>query len=170
LNPRMTNVSMKIKHFSFSDPDDGSYHIKGSAGLPIDMRDFLTPLDGKEFITSQFHQSWAHDIKVVSTVTTRGKTVYQFSSNSRLSTVPETAVPQVRIYFDIELFSIWVKQDAKKWYDFLTSLLAILGGTFAVMRLLSFASMNAAGAAKKIVDGGNARKHYDGLLDTGRFD
>jgi thiol-disulfide isomerase/thioredoxin len=135
LNSRMTNVSHLVKHLSFSDPDDGRYHRKGWNTLPPDVWKHLSPLDGKRFVTTDFHQAWVHDMKVVSTVGSNGKTAYQVSHQKRLSQLKEDEIPQAQFHYDIEPFSIWVKRDEKKWYDFFTSLLAMLGGSFVVMRL-----------------------------------
>mmetsp|Transcript_71744 Transcript_71744/g.115838 ORF Transcript_71744/g.115838 Transcript_71744/m.115838 type:complete len:482 (+) Transcript_71744:85-1530(+) len=136
LNTRMINVSHSIKHLSFSDPDDGRYHRKGWANLPNDVTKHLSPLDGRNFLTQAFHQAYIHDLKVVSTVA-GGKTSYQFKYTGRVSTLAEDKIPQAQFHYDIEPFSINVKRDEKRWYDFGTSLCAILGGAFVVMRLIS---------------------------------
>ncbi|CAE8710908.1 unnamed protein product, partial [Polarella glacialis] len=148
LNTRMINVSHSIKHLSFSDPDDGRYHRKGWANLPnddcptaffcahADVTKHLSPLDGRNFLTQAFHQAYIHDLKVVSTVA-GGKTSYQFKYTGRVSTLAEDKIPQAQFHYDIEPFSINVKRDEKRWYDFGTSLCAILGGAFVVMRLIS---------------------------------
>jgi len=141
LNSRMTNVSHKVKHLSFSDPIDGKYQRKNWANLPSDMVTHLSPLDGRSFVTERFHEAWVHDMKVVSTVTASGATAYQFSDVKRLARLPEDKIPQAQFHYDIEPFSILVKQDEKKWYDFCTSLMAILGGAFVMMRLSSHLSL-----------------------------
>lgn len=137
LNSKMTNVSHLVKHLSFSDPDDGRYHRKGWAGLPEEVKAHLSPLDGQAFVTENYHEAWIHDMKVVSTVGARGQQVYQFQHTKRLSRLPPETVPQAQFHFDFEPFSIWVVADQKRWYDFFTSLLAMLGGSFVVMRLMS---------------------------------
>lgn len=139
LNAKMTNVSHMVKHLSFSDPGDGRYHRKSWSTLPSEMLKFVTPLDGIKFVTQNFHETWIHDLKVLGTITTRGETAYQFSEFRRLSNVPVNEIPQARFHFDIEPFAIQIKRESKKWYDFATSLLAILGGVFVVMRLTSVA-------------------------------
>lgn len=137
LNTRMTNVSHFVRHLSFTDPDDGKFHRKSWAGMPQDVVNHLTPMDSKAYVTDAYHEAWIHDLKVVSTVSTRGTTAYQFSHMHRLSRLPEDKIPQAQFHFDIEPFSVVVQREDKKWYDFVTSVLAILGGTFVVMRLFS---------------------------------
>eukprot|EP00929_Paragymnodinium_shiwhaense_P027195 TRINITY_DN16008_c0_g3_i1.p1 TRINITY_DN16008_c0_g3~~TRINITY_DN16008_c0_g3_i1.p1 ORF type:complete len:484 (-),score=92.46 TRINITY_DN16008_c0_g3_i1:157-1608(-) len=137
LNPRMTNVSHSVKHFSFSDPEDGKHHRKGWKILPDDIQGRVSPLDGRKFVTNQYHQAWIHDFKVVSTVSPRGQTSYQFTHQHRLSSVEQDKIPQAQFHFDIEPFSIHLGKEGKRWYEFTTSLMAILGGIYAVMRLMS---------------------------------
>merc|ERR1740130_1036293 len=127
LNPSMTNVSHLIKHLSFSDPDDGKYHRKGWTSLPQELTSNLSPLDGRTYLTKNFHEAWIHDLKVISTTSSRGQTTYQFTHQHRLARSDAETVPQAQFHFDIEPFTIWLRRDEKKWYDFGTSLMAILG-------------------------------------------
>lgn len=158
LNPRMTNVSHKVNHLSFSSPDDGRYHRKSWAGLPHNMLNHVCPLDGTAWATMNFHEAYVHDIKVVSTVSQRGNVAYQFMHTPHLSRLPEEVVPQAQFHYDIEPFSIHVKQHEKKWYDFCTSTLAILGGTYIIMRLASNVSRGAIKTVAKAVEGGGNRR------------
>ena len=145
LNPRMTNVSHTIKHLSFSDAQDDAYSRKtpllaarllqqGWKHFPGDVTRNLAPLDARKFVTSGFHQAYIHDLKVVSTVAGT-ETTYQFQHLARISKLPEAAIPQAQFHYDLEPFSIEVKTDEKRWYDFGTSLCAVLGGAFVVFRL-----------------------------------
>mmetsp|Transcript_90203 Transcript_90203/g.209882 ORF Transcript_90203/g.209882 Transcript_90203/m.209882 type:complete len:485 (+) Transcript_90203:1-1455(+) len=168
LNVRMANVSHLVKHLSFSDPENGKYHRKGWVDLPRDVVAHVTPIDGQSFVTHRFHEAWVHDMKVVSTVSPRGTVAYQVSHQKRLSRLPEDVVPQTQFHFDIEPFSIWVKREDKKWYDLTTSILAIVGGAFVIMRLLSrgtllLLSLRLLGSRSK----GSAR---GGSLNIGAFD
>eukprot|EP00747_Dinoflagellata_sp_TGD_P169530 gnl/TRDRNA2_/TRDRNA2_198738_c0_seq1.p1 gnl/TRDRNA2_/TRDRNA2_198738_c0~~gnl/TRDRNA2_/TRDRNA2_198738_c0_seq1.p1 ORF type:complete len:503 (+),score=96.66 gnl/TRDRNA2_/TRDRNA2_198738_c0_seq1:43-1509(+) len=164
LNPSLTNVSHYIKHLSFSDADDGKYHRKSWTGLPHDMLSYVSPLDGKTYITDRFHQTWAHEMQVVSAIGFRGATAYLFQTLDRLSQVPDTEIPQARFHFEIEPFSIRVMKDAKRWYDFVTSLLAILGGTFVVGRITATLSLSTASAIEKNIS--PTRRRHAGDLDA----
>jgi len=168
LDTRMTNVSHLVKHLSFTDPEDGRYHRKSWSGLPEEVSKHLAPIDGQTFVTSKFHEAWIHDIKVVSTVGRNGQTSYQFQHHRRLSTSPEDQVPQAQFHYDIEPFSIWVKPDEKKWYDFGTSLLAILGGSFVVMRLLSKFSQSTVIVLSALMPGKG--KSISGGMNIGHYE
>jgi len=133
----LTNVSHLVKHLSFSDPGDGYFHRKAWLGLPNHVLENLNPLDAKNYISETFHKVWIHDMKVVSTTAPGGSVVYQFVHQHRLSSLPDTTIPQVQFHYDIEPFSVQVKRQNKPWYNFCTSVLAIMGGTFVFMRLVT---------------------------------
>merc|ERR1711953_456794 len=92
------------------------------------------PLDGRSFVSAAFHQAFDHHMMVVSLIYPGGVT-YQFSSRDRVTRLNTTTVPQARFFFDIDPFSILYQNQAKKWYDFATMMLSILGGVFVLMRL-----------------------------------
>lgn len=141
LNIKMTNVSHLVQHLSFSNPGEDPALQKRVSGVPQNFVDKVAPLDGKTFVTESFHQAWIHDMKIISTVAPSGKTLYQISHQKRLSQIPDTEIPQAQLHYDIEPFSIWVRRDVKTWYSFGTSLMAILGGAYVVMRLMAKASL-----------------------------
>lgn len=70
-----------------------------------------------------------------------GKNVlYQITHTDRvrrLAGEEKNNVPQVRFVYDFSPLSVVVKTSSKRWYEFLTSLCAILGGTFTVIELTS---------------------------------
>ena len=45
-------------------------------------------------------------------------------------------VPQARFAYDISPMAVVVRKEDRKWYDFLTSLCGIIGGTFTVVGLI----------------------------------
>jgi len=152
LNSRMTNVSHIVKHLSFSDPDDGRYHKKHWSSLPADIVSNIAPIDGKTYITQDNHQEWAHDLKVVSTVSPKGKIAYQVMHQTRLRNVAELDVPQAKFFYDIEPFSIQIQKESTKWYDFCTSMLAILGGTFVTMKVATQVTLGTASMLSTTTD------------------
>lgn len=168
LESRMTNVSHSVRHLSFSDPDDGRYHRKSWSGLPSEVSKHLSPLDGRKFTLSRFHESYIHDLKVVSTVSSSGQTTYQFLFQGRVSKLQEDQIPQAQFHYDIEPFSIHVRRDEKKWYNFLTSLLAILGGSFVVLKLISRLSLFTFASLKHLLPA--AKSNRAGGMSIGHFD
>eukprot|EP00811_Abedinium_folium_P011852 NODE_2097_length_2293_cov_4.006925.p1 GENE.NODE_2097_length_2293_cov_4.006925~~NODE_2097_length_2293_cov_4.006925.p1 ORF type:complete len:486 (-),score=104.80 NODE_2097_length_2293_cov_4.006925:702-2159(-) len=141
LLPEQMNVSHQVNHLSFSDPSDGVYHRVAWAGLPPEVVSNLNPIDGDAYVSPGYMEAWVHYITVVTTVGTTSAIHYQFSHHHRLSKIGRDVKPQVRFHYDIEPFSLELRPDGKCWYDFITSLLALLGGAFVTMRLLSLGTL-----------------------------
>jgi hypothetical protein len=45
-------------------------------------------------------------------------------------------VPEARFSYDLSPMSVVVQKEGRKWYDYLTSLCAIIGGTFTTLGLI----------------------------------
>lgn len=118
-------------------------------------------------MTTSFHQAYIHDLKVVSTVS-GSQTTYQFQHQARVSQLPEAEIPQAQFHYDIEPFSIYLKHDEKRWYDFGTSLCAVLGGSFVVMRLISRFSIHISASLKHLFPG--AKVGRAGAMSIGHFE
>lgn len=169
LDPTMTNVSHHVRHLSFASPTDsqgyfGQYRSWAAFGIPSDQRVYTHPLDGQKFSTKEFHQTFEHHLQVVSTLSSYGQT-YQFSHYERLALLSNLSeVPQARFNFDIDTFAIKIMDSDKSMYQFGTSTMAILGGTFVMVKLLHTATHGAAkAAAKKLVPKRNARQQVNSL-------
>ena len=46
-------------------------------------------------------------------------------------------VPEARFSYDLSPMAVLIKKKGKKWYEFVTSMCALIGGTFTVVGLLS---------------------------------
>mmetsp|Transcript_9688 Transcript_9688/g.19897 ORF Transcript_9688/g.19897 Transcript_9688/m.19897 type:complete len:164 (-) Transcript_9688:99-590(-) len=135
LQPAMTNVSHVLRHLSFKDPGSTTGWRLWTS-LPPELTRMAQPIDGRVFVAEELHETWEHHLRIVSAKTSHG-VAYQFVHFGRRAKVAETEVPQVRFHFDFEPFAIEVTAENKRWYDLVTSLLAGLGGLFALFRLLS---------------------------------
>merc|ERR1719221_401013 len=98
--------------------------------IPMDIINNLNPLDGRKFIVSRFHEAPEHYIKVVTTYAGRQKQpVYQMTHTDRTRRMvgkEKEAIPQARFAYDFSPLSVVVKDSSKEWFDFMTSLFAIL--------------------------------------------
>mmetsp|Transcript_19529 Transcript_19529/g.43191 ORF Transcript_19529/g.43191 Transcript_19529/m.43191 type:complete len:498 (+) Transcript_19529:2-1495(+) len=162
LEPTMTNVSHLVRHLSFSDPDALSKFRLPSRASGMGVFDQVTrrlspasaPLDGQGYSTHAFHQEVEHHLNVVSivsasslpTASRRQRVQYNMVHYQRTAKVPQDSIPQARFHFDLEAFGIRVEHEELPWYDFATSLLAMLGGIFVLVRLLQKASRGFAAA------------------------
>jgi thiol-disulfide isomerase/thioredoxin len=154
LNSAMTNLSHVVNHLSFGEPiDEKSYKVKRILKqVPPEHKQF-SPLDNQQFSTSEFHQAYHHYIKVVSThlrmtsssspttaPTSKGSSnslmTYQYLEQSQIVYYDEVNVPEARFSYDLSPMSVVVEKRGRKWYDYLTSLCAIIGGSFTTLGLI----------------------------------
>jgi len=157
VNPALTNVSHEVKHLSFGKIDAKKWAERQQ--IPADMVSHITPLDGRKFIVDRFHEAPQHYLKVVST-TVQGKreVFYQMTHTDRVRKLKREGVqgaPQARFTYDFSPMSVVVKVKSKRWYEFLTSLFAILGGTYTIVELFSGAVETVGSAVKEALGKAN---------------
>lgn len=137
VNPAFTNVSHSVNHLSFGERDAKLWATRQQ--IPKEIINHLSPLDNQSFAVEHFHQAPQHYLKVVTTrVQGKKDLIYQMTHTNRVRKLKDTqAAPQARFSYDISPLSVVVKVKQKRWYEFLTSLFAILGGTFTIVELTS---------------------------------
>jgi len=163
LNAAMTNLTHRVNHLSFGEPvrkvpahlSRTPFQRKVNRVLkqvPEEHKQF-SPMDDTEYVTADFHQAYHHYIKVVSTHLDMGSggggtsggsrnddvnslTVYQMLEQSQIVYYDEVNVPEARFSYDMSPMSVVVRKEGRKWYDYLTSLCAIIGGTFTTLGLI----------------------------------
>lgn len=143
LNAAMTNLSHVVNHLSFGEPiESASRKTKRILKqAPAEHQQF-NPMDGASYLTVDFHQAYHHYIKVVSTHLNMGNTesnsmvAYQFLEQSQIVFYDPQNVPEARFSYDLSPMSVVVQKQGRKWYDYLTSLCAIIGGTFTTLGLI----------------------------------
>lgn len=155
LNAAMTNLTHRVNHLSFGEPISNlPPHMANTPFMrkvkrvlkqvPEEHKQF-NPMDGKVYATSKYHQAYHHYIKVVSTHLNMGSSsqndvnsivVYQMLEQSQTVFYDEVNVPEARFSYDMSPMSVVVQKEGRKWYDYLTSLCAIIGGTFTTLGLI----------------------------------
>ncbi len=138
-DPKTTNMSHIVHHFSFGSP----LSPRVMSHLPEEVAKNIHPLDGKTFASTEGRTTHEHYIKVVSTHYKVGKSSlfnrgdelgYQMAtSNHRYRADP--AIPEAKFSFDLSPTAVVIIQGGKRWYEFITSLCAIIGGVFTVISL-----------------------------------
>lgn len=143
LNAAMTNLSHVVNHLSFGEPID-ERNRKSKRILkqvPEEHRQF-SPMDGNKYPTKNYHEAFHHYIKVVSTHLNMGSSAsnsmmtYQFLEQSQIVYYEAFNVPEARFSYDLSPMSVLVEKQGRKWYDYFTSLSAIIGGTFTTLGLI----------------------------------
>lgn len=144
LNAAMTNLTHRVNHLSFglgSGLTEKKKRLVSRAlkQVPESLQQF-TPLDNTMHATREFHKAHHHYIKVVSTHLNLGyrelPMLYQFLAQSQVVSYNEEDVPEARFTYDLSPMSVVVEKTGRKWYDYLTSLCAIIGGTFTTLGLI----------------------------------
>jgi thiol-disulfide isomerase/thioredoxin len=143
LNAAMTNLTHKVNHLSFGEPIEATNHKTKRIlkQVPAEHQQF-SPMDGTSYPTLEYHQAFHHYIKVVSTHLNMGKSAannmvaYQFLEQSQVVFYDVVNVPEARFSYDLSPMSVVVQKEGRKWYDYLTSLCAIIGGTFTTLGLI----------------------------------
>jgi protein disulfide-isomerase-like protein len=143
LNSAMTNLTHIVNHLSFGEPiDQISRRTKRILKQVPEEHQQFNPMDGSLYLTRDFHQAYHHYIKVVSTHLNVGSSdanqmlTYQFLEQSQIVYYDVNNVPEARFSYDLSPMSVVVEKEGRKWYDYLTSLCAIIGGTFTTLGLI----------------------------------
>lgn len=157
VNPAITNVSHRVNHLSFGDKDAKIWAQRQN--IPTDMVKHITPLDGQTFVVGRFHEAPQHYLKVVSThVQGKQNVFYQMTHTDRIRKLKKESAkgaPQARFTYDFSPMSVVVRVKSKRWYEFLTSLFAILGGTYTIVELTSGAVDTVGTAVKEALGKAN---------------
>merc|ERR1712071_73116 len=140
----MTNVSHEVHSLSFGDPGMVRMIERKKTSTPEDLNEYLQPMNGNVYVTKNFHTAYHHHLKMVTTnfkienfyKDTRDGKSYQILPQTRLSRYDTDVIPEARFSYDFSPVAISFRRKSRKWYDYLTSIMAILGGTFTVVGMV----------------------------------
>lgn len=149
LNLAFTNVSHHVHHFSFGEVEEGGFRSR----LPAEFQKHVAPLDGKTFTAPKFHTAPHHFIKVVHTrFDEMRQSNYQQTHQWSARMLQRKTVPQARFSYDLSPVEVVVKKSDRRWYDFVTSIFAIIGGAFTVFSMTSGVLTTASSAFKNSIN------------------
>lgn len=150
LVPHMTNVSHVIHHLSIGEPMVYRLIDTKSVAVPDEVHKKLAPMNSNAYITTGLHEAYHHYLKVITTdvdglSTARGRELkaYQIIQNSQLAMYRNDIVPEAKFIYDLSPISVKYKKTGRHWYDYFTSLMAIIGGTFTMVGMME-AGINSA--------------------------
>ena len=142
----MTNTSHYITSLFVGDPV-AQYILKGNKdkrgkNVPIEVRNRVNPMADTAFVTGGLHQSYHHYIKLIPTHVDGFETlrhnlvVYQMQENSQLAYYAKDSVPEAKFIYDFSPIQVAYRRESRHWYDYCTSLMAIIGGVFTVVGMI----------------------------------
>lgn len=146
----MTNTSHLINSLSVGDPAAKSLVDAGKAplALPKNAIPKLSPMNGNVYPTYNRHESYHHYLKLVATqvegfkMGRRDLRVYQILENSQLALYRNDMIPEAKFVYDLSPISVTYRSDSRRWYEYCTSIMAIIGGVFTVVGMFE-AGINA---------------------------
>jgi len=140
-NAPMTNLSHIVHNLHFG------HRSFPRRDLPVvggELLNGLQAVTDKAFITTKAHQSPHHYIDVVSTFyektffgSSRDYNQYQIIMQDQLVQYDEDETPEAMFKYDLSAVAVFVKAPKRRFYQFLTSLCAILGGTFTFVGIVN---------------------------------
>ena len=106
------------------------------------VKDKMTPMDGNVYPTFNRHESYHHYLKLVATqiegfkIGKRELRVYQILENSQLALYRNDMIPEAKFIYDLSPISVSFRTDYRRWYEYCTSIMAIIGGVFTVVGMV----------------------------------
>lgn len=145
LSPAMTNLSHEIHHLEFS-PGRDSQRITGRDVLPKDITLSRHPMDGNVYVTRNLHEAYHHYVKLITT----NDRFFQVLQSTQLASYEAEEVPEAKFIIDLSPIAVRYKKESRHWYDYFTSVMAIVGGTFTVVGFLNAGIHRVATAKKRL--------------------
>jgi len=146
LNPVMANLSHIVNHLSFGMPlSKGASRALEEVSEEYFSLKSTEPMNNNVYVNDKLHQAYHHHMKVVSTNLELSRKysgkdailAYQLVQSSQVMQYGEEDVPEARFAYDLSPMSVHITKKGKHWYEFVSSICAIIGGTFTVVGLLS---------------------------------
>ena len=131
-------MSHVVNDLTFGPPITREYR-KQLKKLPKQFRQTDSPLQSVEYMNERSHEAFHHYMKVVSMHYDIGgfskNTVlqYQMVAQSQVMRYKEDEITEAKFSYDISPMAVHISTKSRAWYDFVTSLCAIIGGTFTVL-------------------------------------
>lgn len=149
LVPHMTNVSHIVHELTFGESVRQRTALSREKGrLPQEVQDKFAPMNGNVYVTEGLHEAYHHHLKVITTDLRKATKkdnfkAYQIIQSSQLSFYRNDVVPEAKFIYDLSPIAVSYSTKGRHWYDYVTSLMAIIGGTFTVVGMME-SGINAA--------------------------
>lgn len=119
-----------------------------SSNIPDNYKRMTNPMKETFFPTYHPHEAYHHSLKVVNTEVDSNHhrmfshrdddiMIYQILEESQLILYNEQSTPEIKFVWDLSPMGVKVTRVGIPWYEYLTSLLAIIGGTYTTLGLIN---------------------------------
>mmetsp|Transcript_18197 Transcript_18197/g.45224 ORF Transcript_18197/g.45224 Transcript_18197/m.45224 type:complete len:244 (+) Transcript_18197:76-807(+) len=137
LAPHLTNVSHQVNTLSIGSPYTAR-KVAEMTDIPEEVASKMTPMNGNVYTTNNLHESYHHYLKVVSTGVPNldDSKAYQIIPSSQLAYYSSDMVPEAKFVYDLSPISVSYRKTSRRWYEYITSLFAIIGGVFTIVGLV----------------------------------
>lgn len=143
----MTNTSHMINSLSVGDPAaksllDSKRYSYSIRQVSETVKEKMSPMDGNVYPNFNRHESYHHYLKLVATqiegfkIGRRELRVYQILENSQLALYRNDMIPEAKFIYDLSPISVTFRSDSRRWYDYCTSIMAIIGGVFTIVGMM----------------------------------
>lgn len=149
LVPHMTNASHIVHELSFGESARQRSAFNREKGkLPKEVQAKFAPMNDNVYVTEGLHEAYHHHLKVITTDLRKvakmsNNKAYQIIQSSQLSYYQDDVVPEAKFIYDLSPIAVSYSTKGRHWYDYVTSLMAIIGGTFTVVGMME-SGINAA--------------------------
>ena len=145
LNPVMANLSHRVNALSFGPiMSQKAKNMLTSIPKEYFSLESVSPIDNRVYVNSNLHTAYHHYLKVVSTHFGQGYDfgsssllAYQMVESSQIMNYEIEDIPEARFSYDLSPMAVVINRKGRRWYEFVTSVCALIGGTFTVVGLLS---------------------------------
>lgn len=144
INSAMTNLTHRVNHLSFGTPHGPQgHHLAFLPYFSDDIPEYFkhtNPLKDRYFPTYHFHQAFHHHLKIISTHVDylfRNTVIYQILEESQLVYYDVQTIPEIKFLWDMSPMSVSLTKEGRPWYEYMTNLLAIIGGTYTTLGLIN---------------------------------
>lgn len=151
----MANVSHLVHELNIGEPVGLKLIEKGTVQVPDHIQRKLWPMNGYAYVNEELHEAYHHYLKIVTTSVEglrygkKDLNAYQILESSQLSFYRNDMTPEAKFIIDLSPIAVTYRSTSRHWYDYMTSLMAIIGGTFTVVGMLE-SSVQAVVTRKKM--------------------
>eukprot|EP00956_Cyclotella_meneghiniana_P002745 scaffold3225_cov65-Cyclotella_meneghiniana.AAC.11 len=148
IHSEMTNLTHRVNDLSFGTKGGPPGHLLEKLphfkSIPQRYTKYSNPLHDKLFATYELHQAFHHHLKVITThFNSFGgffaveSMMYQILEQSQLVLYDAWNMPEILFAFDLSPMGVYVTKEGRYWYEYATTLLAIIGGTYTTLGLIN---------------------------------